>query len=384
MPVEYRQVSVVVAVSAVAATFSCIFLYYKCHKSCQPHNHSKYGVPELIGNTPMVEIVSLSKATGCRILGKLELQNPAGSAKDRVALAIIEDAESKGLIKPHKGDVIFEGTSGSTGISLAMLCRAKGYIAHIVVPSDTSREKVTLLNTLGAVVHEVKPASIVDQNQYVNFARNAARKINDDTSDSRHALFADQFENESNWKVHYKTTGPEIYEQSGRIIDAFVTGAGTGGTISGVSLYLKQKLPLCTTILADPQGSGLYNRIKHGVMFDIKEKEGTRRRHQIDTIIEGIGINRVTKNLEVGRSLIGDAIRVSDEQAQRMAKFLVDNDGLFLGSSSAVHCVAAYNVAKRLGPGHTIVTILCDSGSRHISKFWSNAHKFGNVKLNDI
>lgn len=374
-----RQVSQVSVAVVVTATITYLLTSYWKSKYIP-----KDGIPGLIGDTPMVQIKSLSNATGCAILGKLELQNPAGSAKDRVALSIIEEAEKKGLIRPNCGDVVFEGTSGSTGISLAMLCRAKGYTAHIVVPNDTSREKIALLKNLGAVVHEVLPASIVDQNQYVNFARKAAQQINDDRNDPRRALFADQFENDANWHVHYRTTGPEIFNQTNGSIDAFVTGAGTGGTISGVSLYLKQKLPRLVTVLADPQGSGLYNKIKHGVMFDIKEREGTRRRHQVDTIVEGIGINRVTRNLEVGRELIDDAVRVTDEQALLMAKYLIDNDGLFIGSSSAVHCVGAYEVAKKLGPGHTIVTILCDSGSRHVSKFWKRAHELGDVKLESI
>lgn len=334
----------------------------------------KQGVEGLIGNTPMVRIKSLSDASGCEILGKLEMQNPAGSAKDRVALAIIREAESKGLVRPGVSDLVYEGTSGSTGISLAMLCRARGYEAHIVVPDDTSAEKIQLLRTLGAVVHIVRPAGIVDPNHYVNYAMLEAQKVNNDPSDSRNALFADQFENLANWKAHYETTGPEIYQQANKKIDLFVTGAGTGGTISGVARYLKEKLgKKIKIVLADPQGSGLYNKIKYGVMFNITEREGTRRRHQIDTIVEGIGINRLTKNFDAGRKFIDDAVAVSDTQALAMARYVMSNDGLFIGSSSAINCVAAYECAKSLGPGHTIVTILCDSGSRHLSKFWKQA-----------
>lgn len=411
------------------------------------------GVEDLIGHTPMIEIKSLSEATGCRILAKLEMANPGGSAKDRVALAIIQDAEKRGLIQPYSGDAIFEGTSGSTGISLAMLARAKGYTAHIALPDDTSTEKIQLLETLGATVYKVRPASIVDENQYVNFARTKTDEINkradlvikaqveaeaeadvettttnNDTSNTDssvesstndnakttntnndkdkntsnrppRALFADQFENEANWKTHFANTGPEIYAQTQGRIDVFVTGAGTGGTISGVARYLKSvsiknnaksssssssPTPL-RVILADPQGSGFYNRIKYNVMFAPTEKEGTRRRHQVDTIVEGIGLNRITANFAAGERYIDDAVRVTDTEALKMAHWLVSNDGIFIGSSSAVNCVAAYRCAKALGPGHTIVTILCDSGSRHLSKFWKNevSLKFTNINNNN-
>lgn len=355
----------------------------------------RHGVEDLIGNTPMVELRSLSEATGCRVLAKLELANPGGSAKDRVALAIIEAAEASGLIAPHRGDAVFEGTSGSTGISLAMLCRAKGYTAHIAVPDDTSTEKVQLLETLGAVVYKVRPASIVDDNQYVNFARRKAQEMNDlaNSSEKRlpHALFADQFENEANWRAHFEHTGPEIYAQTAGTLDAFVTGAGTGGTICGVARHLKTA-GACgaagdpvRVILADPQGSGFYNRIKHGVMFAPTEREGTRRRHQVDTIVEGIGLNRVTANFARGEAYVDDAVRVSDAEALRMARWLVSHDGLFVGSSSAVNCAAAYRTAKALGPGHTVVTILCDSGSRHLSKFWKEAHEMPPISsLDDL
>ncbi|KAA8911602.1 hypothetical protein TRICI_003760 [Trichomonascus ciferrii] len=332
----------------------------------------------------MVKIRSLSEATGCEILGKLEMHNPGGSAKDRVAKAIIEAAEKKGMIRPHVGDVVFEGTSGSTGISLAMLCRAKGYIAHIVLPDDTSQEKVDLLMKLDAVVHKVRPVGIADKGHYVNYARRSAEAINNDPNDPRRALFANQFENEANWKTHFEHTGPEIYDQCEGDLDVFITGAGTGGTISGVSAFLKGQGVPVTVVLADPPGSGLYNRVKYGVMFDVKEREGTRRRHQVDTLVEGIGINRVTKNFEVGQDLVDDAIRVEDEDSLKMAKFLVDRDGLFVGSSSALNCVAAYRYAKKIGPGHKIVTIICDSGSRHLSKFWKEADQYQDIELSSI
>lgn len=358
------------------------------------------GVPGLIGNTPMIRLKSLSEATGCTVLAKLEMQNPGGSAKDRVAIAVIQQAEAAGLIKPHSGDMVFEGTSGSTGISLAVLCNALGYTAHIALPDDTSTEKVTLLETLGAVVYKVRPASIIDDQQYVNYARRAAQAVNAaadkaEQADSTaprppRAVFADQFENECNWATHFDNTGPEIWAQTAGELDVFVTGAGTGGTISGVGRYLKATAAAQTPprdvqiVVADPQGSGFYNKVKYNVMFSATEREGTRRRHQVDTVVEGIGLNRVTANFGAGHAIMDDAVRVSDTEALKMAKWLVQQDGLFVGSSSAVHCVGAYRCAKALGPGHTIVTIVCDNGARHLSKFWKAAQDVEITSLDDL
>lgn len=351
-----------------------VFAAYKVWES-RPKNEllrpRTSGVDSLIGNTPMVEIESLLRLTGCKIYAKLELMNPAGLAKDRVALAVIRENEKLGKLKPHNGDVIFEGTSGSTGISFTVLANALGYTAHICLPDDTSPEKMQLLKSLGAELEPVKPAPIVDPNQYTNAARNGAAKIN--SEEGRNAIFADQFENDFNWRIHYATTGPEIWEQMQHKIDAFVTGSGTGGTILGVSKYLKSKLPHTRIILADPQGSGLANRVNYGVMYDTVEKEGKRRRHQVDTMVEGIGLNRLTWNFKQGEQNIDQAFRVTDEQAVKMAKFLCVNDGYFWGLSAAVNCVAAVKTAKELGPGHDIVVIACDSGARHLSKFWKDA-----------
>jgi cysteine synthase len=206
------------------------------------------------------------------------------------------------------------------------------------MPDDQAKEKSDLLHNLGAEVERVRPSPIVSTQHYVNLARKGAKDHTNDPNIKGRGIFADQFENEANWLAHFEGTGPEIYKQTGGKLDAFVAGAGTGGTISGVALYLKPKLPELKVVLADPQGSGLFNRIKYGVMFDPKEAEGTRRRHQVDTIVEGIGVNRVTHNFEAGRMLIDDAIRVTDEQAKGMAKWLVEHDGIFIGSSSAVNC----------------------------------------------
>jgi cysteine synthase A len=206
------------------------------------------------------------------------------------------------------------------------------------MPNDQATEKTDLLLKLGAVVERVKPAPIIDQNQFVNMARNRAAEHTADTNRRGRGIFADQFETEANWEAHFYGTGSEIFKQTGGSLDAFVTGAGTGGTISGVARFLKPRLPDLKVILADPPGSGLYNKVKFGVMFDPKEREGTRRRHQVDTVVEGIGINRVTNNFEAGRPLIDDAVRVTDDQAIAMARWLVEKDGIFIGSSSAVNC----------------------------------------------
>ncbi|KAL1954706.1 hypothetical protein VTO42DRAFT_810 [Malbranchea cinnamomea] len=376
------------------------------------------GIEGCIGNTPLIRIRSLSEATGCEILAKAEFLNGAGgSPKDRVAMSMIQAAEEQGLLHPHSGDAIYEGTVGSTGISLATLARARGYLAHICMPSDQSLEKSDLLLKLGAVVDRVPPAPIVETGHFVNRARSLAKShssssessparappksTNDmipDPPDSEiwssieaakrgRGFFADQFENQANWIAHFKTTGPEIFMQCEGRLDAFVSGAGTGGTISGVARYLKPRIPGMTVVLADPQGSGLYNRVRYGVMFDVKEREGTRRRRQVDSIVEGIGINRVTANFEAGRELVDDAVRVTDAQAIAMAKWLVEKDGIFVGSSSAVNCFAAVKTALKLGPGHRVVTILCDSGTRHLSKFWAKAGNVGGItdtKLEDV
>ncbi|KAK4977307.1 hypothetical protein LTR28_007631 [Elasticomyces elasticus] len=358
------------------------------HVTLADYSHKQYstvpdvkipvGIEGCIGNTPLFKIKSLSDATGCEILAKAEFLNGAGnSPKDRVALSIIQMAEEERLLTPNSGDVIYEGTVGSTGISLATICRARGYSAHICMPDDQATEKSDLLLKLGAVVEPVKPASIVDQGQFVNVARKRAEQHTLDPTKPGRGFFADQFENAANWRAHFTGTGPEIYRQTGAHIDAFVAGAGTGGTISGVALFLKSRLDSVRIVLADPQGSGLFNRVKYGVMFDPKEREGTRRRHQVDTIVEGIGINRVTANFEAGRELVDDAIRVNDEQAMAMARWLVEKDGIFAGSSSAVNCVAAAKLAMEMGPGNRIVTILCDSGTRHLSKFWAKAGAIG-------
>lgn len=334
------------------------------------------GIEGTIGHTPLFLIKSLSAATGRLIYAKAEFLNGAGnSTKDRVALNMIRMAEEEGVLTPGQGDTIYEGTVGSTGISLATLARALGYKAHICMPSDQSLEKSDLLHHLGATVERVTPAPITSPLHFVNLARTRAAEHAATKGDGSQGFFADQFESMANYTAHYQSTGPEILAQMGGDIDAFVAGAGTGGTISGVAMFLKESLGPTGSVkivLADPQGSGLYNKVKYGVMFSPTEREGRRRRAQVDSIVEGVGINRLTANFEVGRELVDDAVRVSDEQAVVMARWLVRNDGVFVGSSSAVNCVAAVVASLEMPAGSRVVTLLCDSGARHLSKFWKS------------
>ena len=317
--------------------------------------------PELVGNTPLLFLPALSAATGCRVYGKAEWSNPGGSPKDRVARQMVVDAEAAGLL--GKGGVVFEGTAGSTGISLALMARSRGYGCHVVMSDDMSMEKVKLLEAFGAHVERVRPASIIDSNHFVNVARRRAEE-------TEGGFFTDQFENLSNFKAHYTTTGPEIWRQMDGRIDALVMAAGTGGTVAGISRYIKEQDPGVRCFLIDPQGSSLYHRVNTGVLYSPTEKEGTRKRHQIDTITEGIGINRLTDNFK--QAVIDQAFRGTDNEAVHMARFLMQHEGLFVGSSSAMNCVGAVKVARQLGPGHTIVTLLCDTGTRHLTKFWSD------------
>lgn len=341
-------------VYGIALTISAYYVYEKLAKPPSNENPQEepLGIESTIGNTPLFVIKSLSEATGCTILAKAEFLNGAGgSPKDRVALSIIQKAEDDGLLTPFSGDAVYEGTVGSTGISLTTICRARGYLAHICMPDDVAREKSDLLLKLGAVVDRVAPAPIVDRAHFVNRARILAEEHTASSTKRGRGFFANQFETAANWQVHFETTGPEIYKQCHGKIDAFVAGAGTGGTITGIALYLKSSMRTGETmfakpivVLADPQGSGLYNKIKHGVMFNTKEREGTRRRDQVDTVVEGIGLTRLTANFERGLELIDDAVKVTDDQARAMAQWLVEKDGIFIGSSSAVNCMCSVDL----------------------------------------
>ncbi len=354
------------------------------------------GIAGCIGNTPLIRIQSLSEATGCDILAKAELLNPGGSPKDRVALGVIRAAEAHGLLVPHRGDTIYEGTVGSTGISIATLARALGYRAHICMPDDQSLEKSQLLREMGAVVERVPVTPIIDPGHYVNLARRRAAEHASVHNDGSCGFFSDQFETPANAEAHRRTTGPEILRQMAAFastqgghglqqlqlqhhqhhhppLAAFVCGAGTAGTLTGVARYLKEDAGLraeVRVVAADPQGSGLYNLVRNGVLYAPTEKEGTRRRSQVDSIVEGIGMNRMTATLEAGLHLIDDAVSVTDLQACHMARWLVEHDGIFAGSSTAVNCVAAVATALTLPQGSRVVTVLCDSGLRHLSKFY--------------
>lgn len=339
------------------------------------------GIESTIGHTPLIRLKQLSALTNRSILAKAEFLNGCGGTpKDRVALSMILSAEQAGRLVPHRGDTIYEGTVGSTGISLATLARARGYRCHICMPSDMALEKSDLLVQLGATVERVTPAPITSPEHFVNLARRRAAEHAAKWRDGSVGFFADQFESPANWQAHLHSTGPEIYAQTGGDIAAFVAGAGTGGTISGVATYLKETAKMgdrLQVVLADPQGSGLFNKVKYGVMYSPTEKEGTRRRQQVDTIVEGIGITRITENFEAGRELIDDAVKVTDDQACKMARWLVENEGIFVGSSSAVNLVAAVVTAMKLPAGSNVVTILCDSGQRHLSKFYKRIGEMG-------
>ncbi|GAY47702.1 hypothetical protein CUMW_106350 [Citrus unshiu] len=369
-------------------------IFFNKKKKLKPRK----GLVDAIGNTPLIRINSLSEATGCEILGKCEFLNPGGSVKDRVAVKIIEEAIESG--KLTRGGVVTEGSAGSTAISLATVAPTYGCKCLVVIPDDAAIEKSQILEALGATVERVRPVSITHRDHFVNVARRRALEANELASKRRRAVdkdgkelehingygsdgaiqsskfpsdctggfFADQFENLANFRAHYEGTGPEIWEQTGGELDAFVAAAGTGGTVAGVSRFLQENNPNIKCFLIDPPGSSLFNKVTRGVMYTKEEAEGRRLKNPFDTITEGIGINRLTQNFMMAK--LDGAFRGTDREAVEMSRFLVKNDGLFLGSSSAMNCVGAVRVAQSLGPGHTIVTILCDSGMRHLSKFY--------------
>ena len=309
----------------------------------------KQGFVATIGNTPLIRLNSFSEETECEILGKAEFLNPGGSVKDRAALYIIKDAEEKGLLKP--GGTVVEGTAGNTGIGLAHICNAKGYKCLIVIPETQSVEKMDALRTLGAEVKPVPAVPYKNPNNYVKMSGKLASTI-------ENAIWANQFDNLANRIAHYETTGPEIWEQTDGKVDAWVAATGTGGTFAGVSLFLKEKNPQIKTVLADPMGSGFYSYVKTGEI----SSEG-------NFITEGIGNSRITKNME--NVMIDDAIRVDDKEAVRVVYQLLRKDGLFMGGSVGINVGAAVALAKQMGPGHTIVTVLCDSGTRYQSKLFN-------------
>ncbi|PZO61342.1 MAG: cysteine synthase A [Phormidesmis priestleyi] len=309
----------------------------------------KSGFVGTVGNTPLIRLNSFSEETGCEILGKAEFLNPGGSVKDRAALFIIEQAEKDGRLKP--GGTVVEGTAGNTGIGLTHICNAKGYKCVIVIPETQSQEKIDLLRTLGADVRTIPAVPYKDDNNYVKVSGRLADELDN-------AIWANQFENLANRQAHYETTGPEMWAQTDGKIDGWTAATGTGGTYAGVAMFLKEKNPNVRCVVADPMGSGLYSYVKTG---EIKP-EG-------NSITEGIGNSRVTGNME--GAPIDDALQIDDHEALRVIYQLLYKEGLFMGGSVGINVGAAVALAKSMGPGHTIVTILCDGGSRYQSKIFN-------------
>ena len=309
-----------------------------------------------IGNTPLIRLERASRETGCEILGKAEFLNPGGSVKDRAALAIVEDAEASGALKP--GGTIVEGTAGNTGIGLALVGNARGYKTVIVIPDTQSQEKKDMLRLCGADLREVPAKPYKDPGNYVHVSRRLAEELAAKLPEG--AVWANQFDNVANREGHRRTTGVEIWDQTGGRVDGFICSAGTGGTVAGVGLALKERNPKVVIGLADPQGAALYHYYAHGEL----KAEGT-------SISEGIGQGRITANLE--GAPIDVAYQIPDDEWLPIVFDLLKHDGLCLGGSSGVNVAGALRLAKQLGPGHTIVTILCDSGTRYQSKMWNPA-----------
>lgn len=312
-------------------------------------------VTQLIGNTPLLYLRQVSEQTGCTILGKAEFMNPGGSVKDRTALGIIRAAQQSGELQP--GGRIVEGTAGNTGIGLTLLANAMGYKSTVVMPITQSKEKIDTLELLGADLHLVGATSYSDPNHYIHTAEKLAEKFA--RREPHGAIWARQFDNLANMDIHYRTTGVEIWDQTDGKVDGFVCAVGTGGTLAGVSVALKERNPGVTIGLADPAGASLYEYYNSG---ELHTGEG-------HSIIEGVGINHVTDN--VAQARVDIAFRISDEEALPYIFALLKNEGLCLGGSSGINIAGAVRLAEHLGPGHTIVTILCDYGNRYQSKLFN-------------
>jgi cysteine synthase A len=301
-----------------------------------------------IGNTPLIRLRRASEATGCNILGKAEFMNPGGSVKDRAGLAIIMDAERSGRLKP--GGTVVEGTAGNTGIGLTLVGNSRGYRSVIVMPETQSREKIDFLRMIGADLRLVPAKPFKDPGNYVHVSRRLAEEMQ--------AVWANQFDNLANREGHQATTGPEIWHQTAGGVDAFTCACGTGGTLAGVALALKARNPGVRIVLADPEGSGLYGWVKSN---DLTVSGSS--------ITEGIGQSRVPGNLE--GAPIDDAVRIPDAEALEQVFDLQIHEGLSIGGSAGINVAAAIRVAREMGPGHTIVTILCDGGARYQSKLFN-------------
>ncbi len=305
-----------------------------------------------IGNTPLIRLARLSEETGCEILGKAEFMNPGGSVKDRAAKWIVLDAERRGLLLP--GGTVVEGTAGNTGIGIAHVCNARGYRCVIVMPDNQSAEKYQIIETLGAELRKVPAVPYSNPNQYQKVAARLAQELPG-------AIWANQFDNTANRDAHIESTGPEIWIDTDGKVDAFCASTGTGGTLAGVARYLKSRSGAVRIVLLDPPGSSLYHYIKDG---ELKSDGGS-------SITEGIGTGRVTANL--AGAPIDDAMRISDAEMLRTVYRLLREEGLLVGSTSGVNVAGALRLARQLGPGHTIVTVLCDGGARYQSRLFNRA-----------
>ena len=312
---------------------------------------SYHGVDFHVGKTPLLRLNRLSDSTGCEILAKAEYMNPGGSVKDRAAWGIITDAEEKGLLTP--GQTIVEGTAGNTGIGLTVIGHARGYQSVIVIPETQAPEKITLLRTLGAEVIPVPAKPYKDPGNYNHVARRLAEE--------RGWFWANQFDNTANRTAHYRTTGPEIWEQTAGTVTAFVASIGTGGTLAGTTQYLKEKNPDVAAVCADPYGAAMWSWFTHG---NTDHDDG-------DSFAEGIGQGRVTKNVE--GTIADAAYRIDDQAALTIVYQLLREEGIFVGLSSGINVAGAVKFAQQRGPGQTIVTILCDSGHKYQSKLFNPA-----------
>jgi len=308
------------------------------------------GFAGAVGNTPLIRLRALSDETGCEILGKAEFMNPGGSVKDRAAKWIVLDAEKRGVL--HPGGTVVEGTAGNTGIGLAHVCNARGYKCVIVMPDNQAAEKYQIIEALGAELRKVPAVPYSNPNQYQKVAGRLAQEL-------PNAVWANQFDNTANRAAHFESTGPEIWRDTDGKIDAFCAATGTGGTLAGVAAFLKSKSAAIRIVLVDPPGSSLYHYFKDG---ELKSDGGS-------SITEGIGTGRVTANLEGIR--VDDAVRISDTETMRFVYRLLREEGLLLGSTSGINVAAAFKLAKQLGPGHTIVTILCDGGAKYQSRLFN-------------
>lgn len=312
------------------------------------------GLLDCIGNTPLVRLRRASEATGCEILAKAEMHNPGQSIKDRAALGLLEDALARGLVRP--GGVVVEGTAGNTGIGLTVVGRALGVRSVIVMPDTQSDEKKATLRTLGAELVLVPAVPYKNPNNYVHVSRRIAEQLA--ASEPGGAFWANQFDNVANRDMHRRTTGVEIWEQTGGRVDAFISAVGTGGTLAGVGMALKERNEKVEIVLADPPGAALYSYYTTGVL----SAEGS-------SITEGIGQGRITANLQ--DAPVDSAERIEDHESVACVFDLLEHEGLSVGGSSGVNVAGAIRVARRLGPGHTVVTVLCDAGARYQSKLFS-------------